>query len=102
MKHLVVLAIALCSLTVAGSGSTAGAADRGTLAPVTSERTASRIGPHCTRIWSCQGDLCSWQHVCWRGCPDRYSCSPLYGAYGPYGGAAYWGAYSYGNLRSYQ
>jgi hypothetical protein len=24
------------------------------------------------------------------------SCRPLYGAYGPYGGAAYWDAYSYG------
>jgi hypothetical protein len=29
-------------------------------------------------------------------CPDRYSCSSLYGAYGPYGGAAYWTRYSYG------
>src|SRR3954453_16896182 len=28
------------------------------------------------------------------GCPDRYSCYPLYGAYGPYGGQAYWAAYS--------
>lgn len=27
-------------------------------------------------------------------CPDRYSCSPLYGAYGPYGGQAYWRAYT--------
>ncbi len=27
-------------------------------------------------------------------CPDRYSCSALYGAYGPYGGPAYWTAYS--------
>lgn len=27
-------------------------------------------------------------------CPDRYSCYPLYGAYGPYGGEAYWAAYS--------
>jgi hypothetical protein len=30
------------------------------------------------------------------GCPDRVSCFPLYGAYGPYGGTAYWGTYSYG------
>jgi hypothetical protein len=30
------------------------------------------------------------------GCPDRVSCFPLYGAYGPYGGTAYWGVYSYG------
>jgi hypothetical protein len=29
-------------------------------------------------------------------CPDRYSCSSLYGAYGPYGGAAYWTRYTYG------
>jgi hypothetical protein len=29
-------------------------------------------------------------------CPDRLSCYPLYGAYGPYGGVAYWSEYSYG------
>jgi hypothetical protein len=28
------------------------------------------------------------------GCPDRYSCSALYGAYAPYGGTGYWTAYS--------
>lgn len=28
-------------------------------------------------------------------CPDPYSCSPLYGAYGPYGGAAYLTRYTY-------
>src|SRR5258708_26060897 len=28
------------------------------------------------------------------GCPDGYSCYPLYGAYGPYGGQAYWAAYT--------
>src|SRR5262245_66690334 len=38
---------------------------------------------------------CQWRHKLY-GCPDRLSCYPLYGAYGPYGGAAYWGAYSYG------
>lgn len=27
-------------------------------------------------------------------CTDRYSCAPLYGAYGPYGGTGYWGAYT--------
>jgi len=29
-------------------------------------------------------------------CPDRYSCSSLYGAYGPFGGGAYWTRYTYG------
>jgi hypothetical protein len=28
------------------------------------------------------------------GCPDGLSCYPLYGAYGPYGGEAYWAAYT--------
>jgi len=29
------------------------------------------------------------------GCPDGYGCAPLYGAYGPYGGRAYWSSFSY-------
>ena len=29
------------------------------------------------------------------GCPDRYSCSPLYGSYGmPYGSPGYWARYT--------
>ena len=28
-------------------------------------------------------------------CPDPYSCHSLYGAYGPYGGHAYWTRYVY-------
>jgi hypothetical protein len=27
-------------------------------------------------------------------CPDRLSCSSIYGAYGPYGGVSYWSAFS--------
>jgi hypothetical protein len=44
---------------------------------------------------------CGPRDHCWRGCPDGYSCYPLYGAYGPYGGAAYWGAYSYTDAWDY-
>ena len=29
-------------------------------------------------------------------CPDPYSCRSLYGAYGPYGGSAYWSRFTYG------
>jgi hypothetical protein len=36
---------------------------------------------------------CGWRHTC---CPDRYSCSSLYGAYGPWGGAPYWTRYTFG------
>jgi hypothetical protein len=28
-------------------------------------------------------------------CPDPYSCHSLYGAYGPYGGRAYWTRYTW-------
>lgn len=28
-------------------------------------------------------------------CPDPYSCNTLFGAYGPYGGRAYWTRYVY-------
>jgi hypothetical protein len=38
---------------------------------------------------------CGWK--CRGGCPDGYSCSPLYGAYGiPYGSPAYWARYTVG------
>ena len=43
---------------------------------------------------------CGWRH-CRTRCPDRYSCAPLYGAYGPWGGQQYWAAYSYGWGPSY-
>lgn len=36
---------------------------------------------------------CGWRR-CPPRCPDRYSCAPLYGAYGPWGGASYWAGYS--------
>ena len=35
-------------------------------------------------------------------CPDRYSCSSLYGAYGPFGGGAYWTRYTYGGWGYYR
>ena len=48
----------------------------------------------CRQIRHCTHAGCVWRHVCPRSCPDRYSCSPLFGAYGPYGGVAYWDAYT--------
>jgi hypothetical protein len=49
----------------------------------------------CHRVRQCGPAGCEWRRVCPRGCPDSVSCFPLYGAYGPWGGRAYWGAYSY-------
>ncbi len=47
----------------------------------------------------CHGPKCGPYTPCgWRCrivCTDRYSCWPLYGAYGPYGGLRYWGAYTF-------
>jgi hypothetical protein len=45
-------------------------------------------GPHCGPYAPC-GVRCRVV------CPDGYSCAPLYGAYGPYGGEGFWGAYTF-------
>jgi hypothetical protein len=46
------------------------------------------VGPRCGPYAPC-GVRCRTI------CPDGYSCFPLYGAYGPYGGIGYWGAYTF-------
>ena len=48
----------------------------------------------CRAARKCNRYGCDWYKICPRRCPDRYSCSPLYGAYGPYGGVGYWAAYT--------
>jgi hypothetical protein len=47
----------------------------------------------------CGPSGCRWHR---RRCPDQLSCYPLYGAYGPYGGEAYWGAYAYAHGYDYR
>jgi hypothetical protein len=59
-------------------------------------------GRYCQDIWRVGPDGGKWYHVCTSGCPDGYSCAPLYGAYGPYGGQKYWGAYSDSGWSSYR
>jgi hypothetical protein len=51
------------------------------------------VGQRAARHYRVVGE-CGWRH-CPTRCPDRYSCAPLYGAYGPWGGQQYWAAYSY-------
>ena len=63
-------------------------------ADAASRHYAGRAGLVCQDVERCGPNGCNWYHVCSRPCPDGYSCSPLYGAYGPYGGKAYWGAYT--------
>ena len=54
------------------------------------------VGPHCHSVRYCGPHGCVWRHSCHALCPDGYSCYPLYGAYGPYGGVAYWDGYTGG------
>jgi hypothetical protein len=87
LSAICLLAAATVSLSV-----TARAADSET--PRISRSRVAAAGPYCQDLWRCGPGGCNWYHVCTRPCPDRYSCSPLYGAYGPYGGVGYWGAYT--------
>lgn len=57
-------------------------------------RVAGLNNMYCQDLWRCGPAGCNWVKVCTRPCPDGYSCTPLYGAYGPYGGQGYWGAYT--------
>jgi hypothetical protein len=48
----------------------------------------------------CGLDGCEWRRSYWHRClggrDARYTCGSLYGAYGPWGGAGYWDAYTAG------
>jgi hypothetical protein len=88
-KLILMLAMGATVISLQASSHTALAADMGVYSR---ERVA--MSRHCSRQWICGPEGCGWQRFCRIGCPDRYRCSSLYGAYGPYGGSAYWGAYT--------
>src|ERR1700736_2345106 len=90
----VILTIALAAALFGGmsASGTARAADMGVYGGEAPGRVG--VGGRCARQWICGPEGCGWQRFCRVGCPDGYSCSPLYGPYGPYGGTAYWGAYT--------
>jgi hypothetical protein len=48
----------------------------------------------CELVEQCGPKGCGLRRICLPKCPDGFSCASLYGAYGPYGGTAYWGAYT--------
>ncbi len=59
------------------------------------ELTYVRAGkPRCVEVRRCYPDGCRHEQVCYR-CGYGSACASIYGAYGPWGGAAYWGQYSY-------
>lgn len=63
-------------------------------APRLNHHRVTMTNGYCQDLWRCGPRGCNWYHVCTRACPDGLSCSPLYGAYGPYGGVSYWGGYT--------
>jgi hypothetical protein len=90
LKGLVV-GIGLLALGGSWTPSFAADADIG-VAP----RQPRHYASSCPRVWTCRDGACDWQHVCRPvACPDGYGCYPLYGAYGPYGGTAFWSSFSY-------
>ena len=54
---------------------------------------------HVKHAHTCHSVRCGPYAVCGAhcrvGCPDRYSCGPLFGAYGPYSGPGYWSKYTF-------
>jgi hypothetical protein len=99
-KLFLTIAMAATVVGLQATSQIARAADIGVYGREPSARVTA--GGHCSRQWFCGPEGCGWQRFCRVGCPDRYMCSSLYGAYGPWGGTAYWGAYtSVGWGRSY-
>jgi|SRR5689334_23370550 len=94
-------AIAVAALVTCVSLITIIRADAADAGAFTSRRIATS-GKYCENIWRCGPNGCNWHHVCSDPCPDGYSCTPLYGAYGPYGGPGYWGAYTDSGWRYYR
>jgi hypothetical protein len=93
-RVLLTLATGIC-LLAAGSSQLPGAE-----LALREGRTAvpDAVGPHCWRARICGPAGCEWRRRCWHACAggrdSRYTCGPLYGAYGPWGGRGYWDAYT--------
>jgi hypothetical protein len=88
----VVLATAFCLSE--RSGATSLAAPAGLASAIEATQSVESVMYRCHRVQYCTPAGCEWRRSCYRGCPDGISCFPLYGHYGPWGGRAYWGAYS--------
>jgi hypothetical protein len=51
-------------------------------------------GKDCQSVRVCSPYSCGYRQVCHPNYSDAYLGHSLYGAYGPYGGSNYWGAYT--------
>jgi len=87
------LSIAFAAAIVGLAGVTTVVSTKAADTSVPTGRRAASSG-YCQDLWRCGPGGCNWHRVCTPVCPDGGSCTPLYGAYGPYGGVGYWGAYT--------
>jgi len=88
VRNMMFVMTAIVAVVNSGSFTLEAAADGG---PAVQQSKSVRHvceGPKCGPYAPC-GVRCP------RICPGGYSCFPLYGAYGPNGGAAFWGAYTF-------
>ena len=88
MRNIIIAMAAVFALVPSGSLMPDAMADEGPVVHHSKKIRHICLGPHCGPYAPC-GVRCRIV------CPDPYYCPPLYGAYGPYGGIAFWGAYTY-------
>jgi hypothetical protein len=95
MKVMQGFVLAGSFLGIAAVGSTAGNA-----ADFDSRLRAKNAAASVHSVHTAAVAPCGWK--CRGGCPDEYSCYSLYGAFGPYGGTAYWARYTISGWGSYR
>jgi hypothetical protein len=88
MRKIILAMAAVFALVSSGSLTPDARADEAPLVRHSKKIRHTCLGPYCGPYAPC-GVRCRIV------CPDPYYCYPLYGAYGPYGGMAFWGAYTY-------
>jgi hypothetical protein len=88
MRKIVLTIAAVFALVSSGSLMPSAMADEAPVVRHSKRLHHICLGPRCGPYAPC-GARCRVV------CPDGYSCYPLYGAYGPYGGTRFWGAYTY-------
>jgi hypothetical protein len=95
MSKFLLVTVSAFLVAFIGVSATFDAKAADTMAPTQSRHQAASANRYCQDLWRCSPTAAAiGYHVCTRPCPDGYSCSALYGAYGPYGGVSYWGGYT--------
>jgi hypothetical protein len=81
-------------------GSLVGAAAISNLASAADLNSESLLRAHRVHRMVVAPTGCGFR--CHGGCPQRYTCYSLYGAYAPFGGTAYWARYTISGWSHYR